>query len=272
MQVKCPKCRFRYDTPVAAGITEIACVCPRCGTPFAHTITDDDLSQPSSDSLAAGDGAAQTSRADGMHAVHTADGTPQHPNVSTSPHPNVSTSQPLNVSTSEHPNVSSSDQWIKHTIPAGKPQQGRGRRGCLRNCLIVFLLMFVVLVFAVRNCFGDRSYKQAMLEQGVNQSLDEFGDEAVVRDVDEFVEIHPEPIPDWLEGAWRVETNYGVITITIHGNKIAEESGGEISRGTFYYKQGKLYCDFGDGELAIRRLNMKRKCIDAGDGMLMEKQ
>ena len=102
--------------------------------------------------------------------------------------------------------------------------------------------------------------------------LDEFGDEAVVRDVDEFVEIHPEPIPDWLEGAWRVETNYGVITITIHGNKIAEESGGEISRGTFYYKQGKLYCDFGDGELAIRRLNMKRKCIDAGDGMLMEKQ
>lgn len=272
MQVKCPKCRFRYDTPVAAGITEIACVCPRCGTPFAHTITDDDLSQPSPDSLAAGDGAAQTGRADGMHAVHTADGTPQHPNVSTSPHPNVSTSQPLNVSTSEHPNVSSSDQWIKHTIPAGKPQQGRGRRGCLRNCLIVFLLMFVALVFAVRNCFGDRSYKQAMLEQGVNQSLDEFGDEAVVRDVDEFVEIHPEPIPDWLEGAWRVETNYGVITITIHGNKIAEESGGEISRGTFYYKQGKLYCDFGDGELAIRRLNMKRKCIDAGDGMLMEKQ
>ena len=286
MQVKCPKCRFRYDTPVAAGITEIACVCPRCGTPFAHTITDDDLSQPSSDSLAAGDGAAQTGRADGMHAVHTADGTPQHLNVSTSPHLNVAarpagalsersgerTSQHPNVETSQHPNVSSSDQWIKHTIPAGKPQQGRGRRGCLRNCLIVFLLMFVVLVFTVRNCFGDRSYKQAMLEQGVNQSLDEFGDEAVVRDVDEFVEIHPEPIPDWLEGAWRVETNYGVITITIHGNKIAEESGGEISRGTFYYKQGKLYCDFGDGELAIRRLNMKRKCIDAGDGMLMEKQ
>ena len=129
MQVKCPKCRFRYDTPVAAGITEIACVCPRCGTPFAHTITDDDLSQPSSDSLASGDGAAQTGRADGMHAVHTADGTPQHPNVSTS--------DPLNVATSQHPNSASSDQWIKHTIPAGKPQQGRGRRGCLRNCLIV---------------------------------------------------------------------------------------------------------------------------------------
>ena len=264
MQVKCPKCRFRYDTPVAAGITEIACVCPRCGTPFAHTITDDDLSQPSPDSLASGDGAAQTGRADGMHAVHTADGTAQHPNVSTS--------QPLNVSTSEHPNVSSSDQWIKHTIPAGKPQQGRGRRGCLRNCLIVFLLMFVVLVFAVRNCFGDRSYKQAMLEQGVNQSLDEFGDEAVVKDYDPFIVEGAEPEPDWLQGTWRVETPDGVTVITIRGRQIVEETGGETSKGVFYYKKGKLYCDFGDGEQTTLQLNMKKRCIDAGDGMLMEKQ
>ena len=247
MQVKCPKCRFRYDTPVAAGITEIACVCPRCGTPFAHTITDDDLSQPSSDSLASGDGAAQTGRADGMHAIHTADGTPQHPNVSTS--------QPLNVETSEHPNVSSSDQWIKHTIPAGKPQQGRGRRGCLRNCLIVFLLMFVVLVFAVRNCFGDRSYKQAMLE-----------------DYDPFIVEGAEPEPDWLQGSWRVETPEGVIVITIRGRQIVEETGGETSKGVFYYKKGKLYCDFGDGEQSTLQLNMKKRCIDAGDGMLMEKQ
>lgn len=267
MQVKCPKCRFRYDTPVAAGITEIACVCPRCGTPFTHTITDDDLSQPSSDPQTGVEDAAPTSRVAGMHAEQQ-----QHPSSTSPLDPST---PPLGSSTSEHLNVSTSSdpssQWIKHTIPAGKPQ-GKSRRGCLRNCLIAFLLVFIVLVFAVRNCFGDRSYKQAMLEQGVEQSLDEFGDEAVVRDADEFVEIHPEPIPDWLEGAWRVETNYGVITITIHGNKIAEESGGEISRGTFYYKQGKLYCDFGDGELSVRPLDMKRKCIDAGDGMFMEKQ
>ncbi|MBR5698844.1 MAG: hypothetical protein IKX44_09545 [Prevotella sp.] len=257
MEVKCPKCRFRYATEVAPGITEVACVCPRCGTPFTHTITDDDLAPQAPAAQEIGDIENRLERAAAVHpqeeeqyAERPAAGVPMGENAVKG---------------------DASSQWIKHTIPAGKPQ-GRSRRGCLRNCLIVFLLAFIALVFAVRNCFGDRSYKQAMLEEGVKESLNEFGDEAVVRDVDEFVEIHPEPIPDWLEGAWRVETDYGVITITIHGNKIAEESGGEISRGTFYYRQGTLYCDFGDGELAKRHLDMKRKRIDAGEGMLMEKQ
>ena len=258
MEVKCPKCRFRYDTPVGAGITEIACVCPRCGTPFTHTISEEDLaaadaaSQPQPDAAAVGSPAATGAAASASTEAVAA---------------SAGAAAPLPQRDAQE----EGKPWIKHTIPAENQPQKK-RRGCLRNCLIVFLLAFVALVFAVRNCFGDRSYKQAMLEQGINQSLDEFGDGSVVRDADEFVEIHPEPIPEWLEGTWRVETEYGVITITIHGNKIAEESGGEISRGTFYYKEGRLFCDFGDGELAVRRLNMKRKCIDAGDGMLMEKQ
>ena len=259
MEVKCPKCRFRYDTPVGAGITEIACVCPRCGTPFTHTISEENLAAADAASLPQPDAAAVGSpAATGAAASTSTEAVPASAGAA-APLPQLDAQE------------EGKPQWIKHTIPAENQPQKK-RRGCLRNCLIVFLIAFVALVFAVRNCFGDRSYKQAMLEQGINQSLDEFGDGSVVRDADEFVEIHPEPIPEWLEGTWRVETEYGVITITIHGNKIAEESGGEISRGTFYYKEGRLFCDFGDGELAVRRLNMKRKCIDAGDGMLMEKQ
>ena len=41
MEVKCPKCRFKYDTAVAPGITELACVCPRCGTPFSYVVTEE---------------------------------------------------------------------------------------------------------------------------------------------------------------------------------------------------------------------------------------
>lgn len=39
MEVKCPKCRYRYDTPVASGENEVACVCPRCGVPFTLSMT-----------------------------------------------------------------------------------------------------------------------------------------------------------------------------------------------------------------------------------------
>ena len=38
MQVKCPKCRLRYETNIPFGMTEVSCVCPRCGTPFTHLV------------------------------------------------------------------------------------------------------------------------------------------------------------------------------------------------------------------------------------------
>lgn len=34
MEIKCPKCRYKFNEEVADGITEISCVCPRCGMPF----------------------------------------------------------------------------------------------------------------------------------------------------------------------------------------------------------------------------------------------
>ena len=45
MEIKCPKCRFRYDTPVSSGMTEVACVCPRCGTPFTYAVSDDSCTE-----------------------------------------------------------------------------------------------------------------------------------------------------------------------------------------------------------------------------------
>jgi len=258
MEVKCPKCRFRYDTPVAAGLNELACVCPRCGIPFTIAITEEMKNQPQTETQAEEQPQVQAGGAEGVVEGVSVQTVSSGQRVQT----------PAEAGTAK-------EGWIENTISGASHPSQSGRnhsRGCLRNCLIVFLIAFVGAVVAVRNCFGERSYKQTMLEQGVNESLNELGDGAVVSDSKELVKIDPEPIPDWLEGAWRVETDYGVITITIHGNHIAEESGGETSQGTFYYKKGKLYCDFGDGEPAIRELNMKRKCIDAGDGMLMEKQ
>ena len=34
IEVKCPKCRFRFDTEVHRGATEITTACPRCGFPL----------------------------------------------------------------------------------------------------------------------------------------------------------------------------------------------------------------------------------------------
>lgn len=133
-------------------------------------------------------------------------------------------------------------------------------------------MIFVIAVIAVRNCYGDRSYTQVMLENGASESLDEFGDGSVVNDYEDFIVEGAEIAPEWLQGTWRIDTETGAVVIVIRGKQIAEESGGEISRGTFYYKKKKLYCKFRESdEVEIRRVNTKRQCI-VYDNRDMEKQ
>ena len=43
IELKCPKCRFKFVEHFHSGLTELSCVCPRCGTPFAYTLTEQDI-------------------------------------------------------------------------------------------------------------------------------------------------------------------------------------------------------------------------------------
>lgn len=45
MIVKCPKCRFKYEMPVAPDTKELACVCSRCGFPFSYVVPEDAQSE-----------------------------------------------------------------------------------------------------------------------------------------------------------------------------------------------------------------------------------
>lgn len=40
MEVKCPRCRFRFDMPLTPGVNQLQCFCPRCGMPFSYDLTD----------------------------------------------------------------------------------------------------------------------------------------------------------------------------------------------------------------------------------------
>ncbi|MBQ9636680.1 MAG: hypothetical protein IJV36_02130 [Prevotella sp.] len=256
MQVKCPKCRFRYDTPVAAGITEAACVCPRCGSPFVYAVTG-----AGSSTAELAEEAASTSQQAVATEAKAENGSLKY----ATPIP------PNSSKISQNPTKSQNNSRIILPNPSQPLQKGRSR-GCLRNCLIVFLVLFIAAVIAVRNCYGDRSYTQMMLENGASESLDEFGDGSVVNDYEDFIVEGAEKAPEWLQGTWRIDTETGAVVIVIRGKQIAEESGGEISRGTYYYKKKKLYCKFRESdEVEIRRVNTKRQTI-VYDNRDMEKQ
>jgi len=40
MQVKCPKCRYKFEEDIPSYVKEASCVCPRCGTPFFYVVPD----------------------------------------------------------------------------------------------------------------------------------------------------------------------------------------------------------------------------------------
>ena len=252
MEIKCPKCRFRFDTPVSSGISEVACVCPRCGTPFTYVVT--------------------TEMNDGRDSRGTLEGTESRLEPTDAV---VSSEQPVNSDASavidsvdsqkiESPISASSNTPLPDIggRPLAHSRKVEGTRsqshGCLRSCLLVFLILFVAAVFAVRNCYSEHSYTEEQLSSEVG-GVDGYEADAVAS----------EPTPDWLEGSWRVETEYGAVVVT--GHHIVELDDGNESRGTFTYKDGQLKCNFFDGRPSYMTVDNRRHHLYYGD-QLMEKQ
>ena len=277
MQVKCPKCRFRYDITAPSGMSEIACVCPRCGQPFTYLMEDaadqqTELSTSNQDAVVEESTsdvpAAQTDTPTDTSAVGATRTTTKRPAVSSE---NLSW-QRMNTSR---------DNAVRKNHP---PMTGTGneqnqkRGGFFRSCFFLFFVILLVLVLTVRSCWKsartDRLDSSSLADDNTEYRLDSEHDvPSSHAEVDPFEEIHPGKAPSWIQGTWTYGTDYGVIKLTINDKKITESIGDETVSGTFYYENRRLVCDFGDpNNITIYRLDTERQQIDAGNGMLMEKQ
>ena len=274
MQVKCPKCRFRYDVPVTPGAKELACVCQRCGTPFTYVMTEEEQQSVHQEAVS-GVGGGSASNA---HNQPSASSGGSNNTVSSyggsNGEGNTSSSNPAGGY-----NGGSNGQR-----PYGMGQ-GRGgvqaplvpprrKGGCMRNCFVIFLVILAIIAFTVRTCVFDHSFTSDDLQDDdTEMTIDgqNSSDMSRISDDSPFAGINAEKAPKWLEGNWAVTTRNGSITITIRGNKIAESSNGQHSSGTFIYERGKLHCDFRDGEDNVRRVDEQNHRIDAGDGAWMHK-
>lgn len=277
MQVKCPKCRFRYDITAPSGMTEIACVCPRCGQPFTYLMEDaaDEQAEPStSDQDAAEEGAvsdvpaAQAGTPTDTSAVGATRTTTKRP---------AGSSENLSW---QRMNTPRDNAVRKNQSPmtgiANEQNQKRG--GFFRSCFFLFFVILLVLVLTVRSCWKsartDRLDSSSLADDNTEYRLDSEHDvPSSHAEVDPFEEVHPGKAPSWIQGTWTYGTDYGVIKLTINDKKITESIGDETVSGTFYYENRRLVCDFGDpNNITIYRLDTERQQIDAGNGMLMEKQ
>ena len=157
-------------------------------------------------------------------------------------------------------------------------EQNQKRGGFFRSCFFLFFVILLVLVLTVRSCWKsartDRLDSSSLADDNTEYRLDSEHDvPSSHAEVDPFEEIHPGKAPSWIQGTWTYGTDYGVIKLTINDKKITESIGDETVSGTFYYENRRLVCDFGDpNNITIYRLDTERQQIDAGNGMLMEKE
>lgn len=255
--VKCPKCRLTFNTPLQYGATSVDCVCPRCGMPFVHNIpieTNGNVDDIDDDNVYI-DIMAQRRVETKASQIDN--------NILT----DVEQEKNKNFKTD---NDTPTTLFTQRMLESGWKVRQSQRRTTYKLIAFGIAVVALLLFFFIRGCSGkDKSYRAADIVITETEDVDMNRVEA--QPSYPYEKTDKENIPDWLQGTWSVNTDFGNITIKIKGNRITEKHGDKISSGMFYYTWSKLNCNFGDGKTFVYFLDEERQLIDAGDGLFMEK-
>ena len=257
MEIKCPKCRYKFEETIAPGINEKACVCPRCGTPFIYKAEATDSGAHTSDNVAAPQNSMQhngtcdtQAQATEAHTYTQHDGdAARQPNGNdggNSLRGNSDGQQGADTYADLQRQLKTKDQLKK------KAQKNAARwRNLRRTLFIVAAILFVV--FTLINHFMQKSYSSpeekddatTFVETNVDNSKTVEEESKIIDDNDR-----------WIEGSWYDDTGLE-FTFSIRGNQISITDGQDIAvNGTYTIKGNKL--TFGEYTFT---LDKKKHCI-----------
>lgn len=279
MEVKCPRCRYRFDMHKSPGVTTLQCFCPRCGQPFSYDIDTPPASgdgYPKSGTPTSDVGKSSSVISPGHHGATRARGeaTGDEDDVTIG---RKEKKEPMRVHWQGAFMGESRGGLHPRRATAMPPTEKK--HGCLHRLAVGVLCCVAVAFLTVRYCHSEKRYtvhdvnvSDGTRQQGEQNPVDDIQDDEQTADtVVAEQSAAEEEIPHWVEGTWHADTEYGGIDVTINGNTITETAGDETSRGTFRYRNNTLYCDFGDGETFEYRIDSDRQRIDAGCGIYMSK-
>ena len=282
MEVRCPKCRLKFEVTATAGMKELLCVCPRCGNPFTYKVPADREQEdvPVAQTTATPD--AQPVDAGPSSQVQEPTLPPGWKNPTPfTPSPNQAgpIPPPYQPRSTQHSSLEEGKRQASQIPPSSfgveerKPVSQRKNSGCcLKGCLIAAFVVLALLFFAFKSCDSDVVYHgNGHVDSEEQDTTQQLGREIDQLSEDDFTKVHDEKAPDWIQGTWVVETDYGDITVKIHGKHISETSANKTIHGSYYYENQQLNCDYGDGSFFIYKVDVDGKRIDAGDGMYMHK-
>ena len=267
MEIKCPKCRFRFEVDCPQGVRTLSCVCPRCGTPFAHelpTAADATAAAPSATDDKGVPSVQQPVRTgadksgwDGMAPDSPARYPWEQPRLQ-----GGSTS-------SDHSADTSSKDRLSFDTPR-RTAQHRFLASCsMRGAFLAVLFCFMFYVVFLRGCSTDEPPVDESLSEPT--TVVEEPEDTFAAPLKKYDVSHAKPTPDWMFGTWQRKTSYGLIEIRLAGKWIRETLDGKTEHGTFFYSPGQVNCIFNGRDTFIYRVDDVRRRIDAGNGMWMDR-
>lgn len=267
MEIKCPKCRFRFEVDCPQGVRSLSCVCPRCGTPFAHELpTDDDVAVAASSEK--GDKGVPSVQ----QPVRTGSDKPAREGQVLSDSARYPWEQPWLRGGSKSSD-DSSDTSLNNRIPFESRRRNTPHRflaSCsLRGAFLAVVFCFMFYLVFLRGCSSDEPPVEEALREPA--SVVEEPEDTFAAPLKKYDVSHAKPTPDWVFGTWQRKTSYGMIEIRLAGKWIRETLDGKTEHGTFFYSPGQINCIFNGRDTFIYRVDDVRRRIDAGNGMWMDR-
>lgn len=256
--VKCPKCRLTFSTPLPNGVISVDCVCPRCGMPFMHNIKIEIAARSEEKENEIADFSSQRANTE----TNTKNNT--QPTVGDSKNIKQQTSGNIQGATKFLDNI----DFEQPSFDTMQKIRQKQRRLIFKLFCAGFVIIILFLFFIIRSCRNSNSSADVVITEN-EKAMSETSKFITVKGVAH--KRNKDAGPDWLQGKWTIDTDFGNITIEITDNRITESSGNKTLSGTFYYTWSKLNCNFGDGKTFVYFLDEDRYLIDAGDGLFMEK-
>jgi hypothetical protein len=282
MIVKCPKCRFRFDVSASPGMTEVQCNCPRCGTPFTYSLAVDDDTHAGEGRPTETPTTSASSQPVGTGAGQVQPGAPSTSDTARPETPSgAGMSQPVpppvrpsgynqSVPPVTPPPYRARQRYVPPT-PAHPVAERKQSPSCLMKMLIGALVVIVPILLFVFTCDSPSDNEPDESGMTINKANQTMQASTVVQDQPFNKRQGPQEAPEWIQGNWHIDTDYGGINLNISGDRITESTNGETVSGRFKYQNHIIYGEFGDEGGFNYKVIEETHQIDCGDGMLMSK-
>lgn len=252
MEIKCPKCRFRFEENIADFINEASCVCPRCGTPFVYTREVTGEKADTQDKQKEDNDSVPDNKTDDFL------------NVKSSPKEDYENKN-AELHTAQRQPIYTKWQTAGLKPDTQKKWLQNKNLFLIISAGITFTVIAVIIITMIFSCHKDDVPPVASYNDNSYMTYTQA-------DTGHAIEDNGGQAPEWIQGRWMFHAEFYDIIIDIDGDKIIERENGHVSKGIFTYKKGKLICKFADNSVFIYRLDFMNQAIDCGDGLIMQKQ